>query len=688
MTHNGKPEAGGAFVELLIGVAVALVVLLVTSVATSQATQQAAKIREENSLEDTHSHISEHFYNDFASAGQDVVQLNTEPANSTTYFDEVTADAPKLYWRLDEPAGVIRVADSSPHGLGGAVSGAVNFAQPGGLVSDADYAVSTGALQTGPSSTDLALGKPAFESSNPFGGAASRAVDGNTDGNWSDGSVTHTNLDQYAWWYVDLGSSQQISTVKIWNRTDCCQDRLSNFYVFAFDQIPASSTGPAQTATLPGVSSYYVTGPVGNSTTVAVNRSARYVAVQLAGTNYLSLAEVQVFGVDTTPTPGGIYSDQFPNPAGDFSVEWWLKPTRLINYNQVITDAGWGGWVFHATAEGSLYCGTDSSTNAIGPATVPAGTIRPGEWHHFVFTYHGSTGSLYLNGKLLDSRTLARPQNFTHLNIETVEGTVDEVAMYDSALSQDRVRAHYIAGVAPPPQQRTLGLRVPPLPLAKWPGTSFARPAGPVSVTAAGDRSLIISGDPAFSPTQTQAAFTASGASPQLVTRKGVRGAPSPGDYLLVIDYEALRSVLVKVAAPATEGPSPTDPDDTAWTIPVEPVTTANAAWGMLASADVDTTYQMPEGSAVVRLLPPVSYSLSSGRLVRTSGQSDQTLALGVTSLHFTPAAGAGTQAWVIDYSAEGEAVEASSDENWNQKASVELTATPRALNPMPVFTN
>ena len=111
MTHNGKQEAGGAFVELLIGVAVALVVLLVAGVATSQATQQAAKIREENSLEDTHSHISEHFYNDFASAGQDVVQLNTEPANSTTYFDEVMADAPKLYWRLDEPAGVIRVAD-------------------------------------------------------------------------------------------------------------------------------------------------------------------------------------------------------------------------------------------------------------------------------------------------------------------------------------------------------------------------------------------------------------------------------------------------------------------------------------------------------------------------------------------------------------------------------------------------
>ena len=685
MNYTRNQEAGGAFIELLVGVAVALVVLLVAGVATSQATQQAAKIREENSLEDTHSHISEHFYNDFASAGQDVVQLNTEPANSTTYVDEVMADAPKLYWRLNEPAGSIGVADSSPNGIGGAVSGSVTFVQQGALGSDPDYAASMGAPQQAP---NLAQGKPAFESSDPIGGAASRAVDGNTDGNWSNNSVTHTNADQNAWWYVDLGSVQQISTVKLWNRTDCCQDRLSNFYVFVFDQIPGNTSGPAQTATLPGVFSYYVTGSVGNSTTINVNRAARYVAVQLAGTNYLSLAEVQVFGAGTTPTPGGIYSDPFPNPAGDFSVEWWLKPTRLVNWNQVITDTGWGGWVFHATAEGSIFCGTDNWTAAISPNTVPAGTIRLNEWHHFVFTYKGSTGSLYLNGKLLDSRTLARPQNFTHLNLASVEGAVDEVAMYDSALSQERVRAHYIAGIAPPAQQRTLGLRVPLLPLAKWPGSSFARPGGPVTVTASGDRSLIISGDTAFSPTQTQAAFTASGASPKLVARKGVRGAPSPGDYLLVIDYEALKSVLVKVAGAATEGPSPTDPDDTAWTIPVEPVTTANAAWGVLASADEETTYQMPEGSAVVRLAPPVSYSLSSGRLVRRSGQSDQTLALGVTSLRFTAATGSPTQAWVIAYSAEGEAVEASSDENWKQKASAELTVTPRALNPVRTFTN
>lgn len=673
MAYTRNRERGGAFIELLVGLAVALVVLLVAGVATSQATQQAAKIREENSLEDTHSHIGEHFYNDFASAGQDVVQLNTAPANATTYVDEVMTDSPKLYWRLDEPVGSVRVADSSPNGIGGTVSGIVNFVQQGGLVSDSDYAASTGAAQQTSSTNNVATGKAATQSSTGWDSPASRAVDGNTDGNWYNGSVSHTDYNDQAWWQVDLGSVRQVGKVDVYLMTVCCSSH-SNF------DVKVSTDGAAW-------QSFYVPGPV-DFASVPVNAQARYVRVQMRDTGYLALAEVQVYEGASTSVPGGINSDPFASPPGDFSVEWWLKPTRLVNWNQVITDTGWGGWVFHATAEGSIFCGTDNWATAISPDTVPAGTIRLNEWHHFVFTYKGSTGSLYLNGRLLDSRTLARPQNFTRLNLATVEGTVDEVAMYDSALSQERVRAHYIAGIAPPPQQRTPGLRVPTLPLAKWPGSSFAKPSGPVSVTASGDKSLIIGGDPAFGATQTQAAFTASGTTPQVVARKGVRGAPSPGDYLLVIDYEALKSVLVRVSAAATEGPSPTDPGDTAWTIPVEPVTTTNAAWGVLASADEDTAYQMPEGSAVIRLAPPVSYSLSSGRLVRTSGQSGQTLALGVTSLRFTAATDTSTQAWVIAYSAEGEAVEASSDENWKQKASAELTVTPRALNPVRTFTN
>lgn len=46
---------------------------------------------------------------------------------------------------------------------------------------------------------NLAVGKLATQSSTAYGALASLAVDGNTDGIFSHGSVTHTNLDTYAW---------------------------------------------------------------------------------------------------------------------------------------------------------------------------------------------------------------------------------------------------------------------------------------------------------------------------------------------------------------------------------------------------------------------------------------------------------------------------------------------------------
>src|ERR1022692_960607 len=77
-------------------------------------------------------------------------------------------------------------------------------------------------------SSNLAQGKAATQSSTLPGYAAAgatSAVDGTTDGNFSNGSVTATNLDSNAWWQVDLGASTAIGSVVVWNRTDCCGSR-------------------------------------------------------------------------------------------------------------------------------------------------------------------------------------------------------------------------------------------------------------------------------------------------------------------------------------------------------------------------------------------------------------------------------------------------------------------------------
>ena len=161
------------------------------------------------------------------------------------------------------------------------------------------------------SSVNLALGKTASQSSTlgGFGAitAASSAIDGNTDGNFYDGSVSHTSLDSNAWWQVDLGAPASIGSIAIWNRTDCCGDRLNDYWVFVSNTPFLPTDTPATLQNRAGtLSSHQISYP-NPSSTIAVNGQGRYVRVQLSGSNYLSLAEVQVFGSGSAPPPPTTY---------------------------------------------------------------------------------------------------------------------------------------------------------------------------------------------------------------------------------------------------------------------------------------------------------------------------------------------------------------------------------------------
>lgn len=137
--------------------------------------------------------------------------------------------------------------------------------------------------------TNVALGRPTSQSSTAYGGEPSRAVDGNTSGRYGGNSVTHTDYEASPWWRVDLGGPHYVEEVVLYNRTDCCGDRLSNFHV---DYLDASGKVLA-TKTHSG------TAGVETSFDSAVE-GVHTVRVQLNGTNVLSLAEVEVFGAAGT----------------------------------------------------------------------------------------------------------------------------------------------------------------------------------------------------------------------------------------------------------------------------------------------------------------------------------------------------------------------------------------------------
>jgi acyl-coenzyme A synthetase/AMP-(fatty) acid ligase len=105
--------------------------------------------------------------------------------------------------------------------------------------------------------------------------------------------VAATNLENQAWWEVDLGSIRPIKNIKVWNRVEF-PARTSDFYVFVSDE-PFKSTDLEATKSQLWVKSFFTSGTCGYPTEIAVGKTGRYVRVQLSGADYLQLAEVEVF---------------------------------------------------------------------------------------------------------------------------------------------------------------------------------------------------------------------------------------------------------------------------------------------------------------------------------------------------------------------------------------------------------
>ena len=83
---------------------------------------------------------------------------------------------------------------------------------------------------------NVALKKPASQSSVDNEGDASRAVDGNTDGVYANNSVTHTKLEQSPWWEVDLGSEVAIDQINVFSRAEDLVSRLNRYTVTILDE--------------------------------------------------------------------------------------------------------------------------------------------------------------------------------------------------------------------------------------------------------------------------------------------------------------------------------------------------------------------------------------------------------------------------------------------------------------------
>ncbi|MFT4059633.1 MAG: discoidin domain-containing protein [Legionella sp.] len=251
-------------------------------------------------------------------------------------------------------------------------------------------------------STNLALYKLAKQSGMDTGAPAQLVVDGNTDGNFAHGTVSHTSNDPNAWLDIDIGKKDRIDSIKIWNRTDCCSERLNDYWVF-ISNIPFSSTDTVDDlrkrtdtwgieGTPTRLMSMISTGGV----------EGRYVRVQLSGKqpladSYLSLAEVEVLKSESSAANIKNTSfknkDFYSNNANYMRIEFEADAPTTIQY------LFWNNPRIHYYLNGKK--ATVHNDNGLMSIAVPAGTniieARYVHWPLILFwLFYGIFGVLLL----------------------------------------------------------------------------------------------------------------------------------------------------------------------------------------------------------------------------------------------------------------------------------------------------
>ncbi|XP_065831642.1 fucolectin-5-like [Oscarella lobularis] len=161
-----------------------------------------------------------------------------------------------------------------------------------------------------------------YHSCNP---TASKAIDGNTEGVFSPWcSVTLTNNNLRSWWEVDLKANSIVYSVVLFNRVDCCMDRLSNFDVILKDQ---------SHKVLRSLHEFDGGREIIAFSMYPMLTEVRYVRVQVRERKHLSLAEVYVYGKNQLATKRNLAQNQPASQSSTYSISCLPTASLAVDGN-------------------------------------------------------------------------------------------------------------------------------------------------------------------------------------------------------------------------------------------------------------------------------------------------------------------------------------------------------------------
>ena len=220
----------------------------------------------------------------------------------------------------------------------------------------------------------------------------------------------------------------------------------------------------------------------GQAATVSVNTGSLGAAANGTNTDNLVLGQPGALSApgDLSNTYAGGERTTVPflaalNPAASspFSIEFWAKPTAWDNDDAVVSNrqasGNRSGWTFFQrdASVGWNFRMYNGNGGALG-WDLTGGTANLNQWSHVVAIWDGAAAQLYVNGVLADSSNDSGSGLFTYnpntsltsptLNVganfdggSPFTGSIDEVALYPTALTSGQIANHFALASSPVP---------------------------------------------------------------------------------------------------------------------------------------------------------------------------------------------------------------------------------------------
>ena len=126
------------------------------------------------------------------------------------------------------------------------------------------------------------------------------------------------------------------------------------------------------------------------------------------------------------------------------TIEYWIKPTTLTNWNQS-GGPGWGTFMFHANSGGIFTAGWDTA-NRLNTST----SLKSGKWNHVAIVVNGNKMTVYLDGV---SRGSVTSQSYNGIGgfgdlvfsasgaQNAQDGVYDEIRIWNTARTAAEIKA-------------------------------------------------------------------------------------------------------------------------------------------------------------------------------------------------------------------------------------------------------